>query len=514
MSRRAFPPLILLLAYGLFIFSPLIADPDLWGHVRFGLDTLRAGQIVRSDPYSYLTAGQRWVNHEWLSEAIQAASYKLAGTAGVIALNLGLALLTVGLLYWRLVARGMGAWRAALVMAGFAWMLRPGVLNARPQVWTYLMMTALVLAIEGVEWASKNRDRSIPSLQVAAVLALWANLHGGVLAGVGLVGLWGAARLGEAALMRRSWRGEGGVILTLALLPLALLLNPYGAGLAAFLLRTATVARPEIADWEPVTLADPWGQGWLAGVAVTALAVAFSRRPLRLPLLLPLVALALLPVMSIRHIPLFAVAAPALAAGQFAGAWVRLADWVARRVGDSSGFRDRTGQLRAILLVAAAIIVGLAAPRLREIVIDPAVADFPVKAVAVMKAAGVEGNLAVEFNWGEYVIWHLGPQVKVSVDGRRETVYSDAVYRENLDWMLGEGKWDRLVERPETDTALVDRARPVYELMRVKDGWALAYEDEAAALFVREGSAWLARIAAVEPPNWPANGAGLAFPVE
>jgi hypothetical protein len=30
------------------------------------------------------------------------------------------------------------------------------------------------------------------------------------------------------------------------------------------------------------------------------------------------------------------------------------------------------------------------------------------------------------FDWGEYVIWHFGPALQVSMDGRRETVYSDA----------------------------------------------------------------------------------------
>jgi len=33
------------------------------------------------------------------------------------------------------------------------------------------------------------------------------------------------------------------------------------------------------------------------------------------------------------------------------------------------------------------------------------------------------------FDWGEYAIWHLGPQLRVSLDGRRETVYSDAVLK-------------------------------------------------------------------------------------
>jgi hypothetical protein len=348
---------------------------------------------------------------------------------------------------------------------------------------------------------------------VAAIIVVWVNMHGGVLAGLGVVGLWAAARLVEAAVARRSWRGEGTVLLTLLLALLALLFNPYGAGLVAFLLRTATVARPEIVDWQPAGVGDPWGQVWLTGVVVTTAAIALSRRPLKLPLLLPLAALALMPLLSIRHIPLFAVAAPALAAPYFAAIWERVRCRF-ERAPDLSGFRNLTGLAHAVTLLAAVALVGLAAPRLGRIVIEPSVADFPVRAVAVMEKAGVAGNLAVEFNWGEYVIWRLGPKVRVSVDGRRETVYGDDAYRENLDFMLGEGEWDRLVDRPETEMALVDKARAVYGLMREKDGWVLAYEDEAAALFVREGAPELARLLDVEPPDWPANGSGLAFPAE
>ena len=35
------------------------------------------------------------------------------------------------------------------------------------------------------------------------------------------------------------------------------------------------------------------------------------------------------------------------------------------------------------------------------------------------------------FDWGEYAIWHLSPSLRVSIDGRRETVYSDTVLREH-----------------------------------------------------------------------------------
>jgi len=39
------------------------ADPDLWGHVRFGQDLLRSGRLSAVDPYSF-TSDRPWVNHE------------------------------------------------------------------------------------------------------------------------------------------------------------------------------------------------------------------------------------------------------------------------------------------------------------------------------------------------------------------------------------------------------------------------------------------------------------------
>jgi hypothetical protein len=110
------------------------------------------------------------------------------------------------------------------------------------------------------------------------------------------------------------------------------------------------------------------------------------------------------------------------------------------------------------------------------------------------------------------VLWYLGPQVQVSIDGRRETVYTDAVYRENLDFMLGQGDWDRLADRPETELALVHRRRPVFDLMKQRPDWVLAYEDALSAIFVREGSPLAARLQQAAAPSLPPDGKGLSFP--
>jgi hypothetical protein len=129
-----------------------------------------------------------------------------------------------------------------------------------------------------------------------------------------------------------------------------------------------------------------------------------------------------------------------------------------------------------------------------------------------MKRAEVRGNVATFFDWGEYIIWHLSPNVRVSVDGRRETVYSPESYKRSLQFLYGIGDWDAILESPETDMALIGRDQPTYALMRLKPGWQLAYEDSFSSLFVRDGSSLAEKIRNTALPSLPADGVGLCFP--
>jgi hypothetical protein len=74
-----------------------------------------------------------------------------------------------------------------------------------------------------------------------------------------------------------------------------------------------------------------------------------------------------------------------------------------------------------------------------------------VEVVDFLRVNGVRGNLATPFDWGQYVLWKLHPAVKVSFDGRYETVYPEEVARDNFNFIRGEG---RLAEPPR---ALPDR---------------------------------------------------------
>jgi hypothetical protein len=60
------------------LLIPAKADPDLWGHLRFGLDTWRDRELAVTDPYSF-TQDRPQVYHEWLGAVLLALSYQAAG---------------------------------------------------------------------------------------------------------------------------------------------------------------------------------------------------------------------------------------------------------------------------------------------------------------------------------------------------------------------------------------------------------------------------------------------------
>jgi hypothetical protein len=82
------------------------------------------------------------------------------------------------------------------------------------------------------------------------------------------------------------------------------------------------------------------------------------------------------------------------------------------------------------LLAAAALVASIAAS---VWIVSRALECIPIAAAWAPDIDGASplehatpGRLVTCFDWGEYAIWHFGPRLRVSIDGRRETIYSDA----------------------------------------------------------------------------------------
>lgn len=493
---------LLLAAFALWWFSRSVADPDLWGHVRFGQDILRAGSIPRVDPYSYRTSGQTWFNHEWLSEVVLAAQYEAAGPVGLVGLKLAVSLAILGLCYLHLRRRGLTPTATVALLISISVPFRMGLGTIRPQIFTYLGFLLLLLVLER---ASRGRQRWLWTIPI--LFAAWINLHGGVLAGGGVLGLWVAMRVaarlvGDSATPPRTSR-----ILPFGLLGiasgLALLVNPYGPELLGFLWRTATVPRPEISEWTPLALMSLPGLFNLAFLGIGVAAFVGSRLRKCPGAVAVFAVTAVLPLISGRHYPLFALALVVLAGehlADVAGRWRRPIPMALSR------------GIAVVSLMISLVLFGLTPMSFGCIRIEPFYFAFPTRAVALLREGGVRGNMAVPFEWGEYVIWHLGPVVKVSIDGRRETIYSDEAYRQWHDFDRGTGVWDALLKSAPTDLVLAANGSPTANLMACAGGWLPLYQDSCCVVFAREGWPGLGRLVATAVPDLPDDGGGLCFP--
>ena len=71
---------ILLAAAWVATWRPQV-DPDAWWHVSIGKAVL-AGGIPATDPFSWLTAGDRFVAHSWLWDVLMAMAYGAGGATG------------------------------------------------------------------------------------------------------------------------------------------------------------------------------------------------------------------------------------------------------------------------------------------------------------------------------------------------------------------------------------------------------------------------------------------------
>src|SRR6266567_1391070 len=151
-TRERFPSAETLLRVALWsVLLGVIAftrtDPDLWGHVRFGLDILRDGALPHADAYSF-TSDRVWINHEWAAEIAMGTAFRAAGGAGLVVLKLSLMTTLLLVLDRMLHAEGVLAGRRR------DWLIAAAVIltvqqahHVRPQLFSLLFFILLLACL-------------------------------------------------------------------------------------------------------------------------------------------------------------------------------------------------------------------------------------------------------------------------------------------------------------------------------------------------------------------------------
>jgi hypothetical protein len=469
-------------------------DPDLWGHVRFGQAALSAGHVIRTDTYSYSVPGHVWLNHEWLTEAIMAISYNALGVFGLKLMKLACAGLMIIFMAIAEGETGASELSQLAVLLASAVIIQPQF-QYRPQIFTFALMAALILIL-----ARDTFSRARWTWLAIPLLALWANLHGGFIVGLGALGLYTATTSAVDWLAGRGLRRGVRLASTTAASALATLITPYGIG--TWMAVTHALGNPytrmAITDWSPLieTIRSQSAQGfgvilrYLVAIAMmAALAVSWVRAPARDDL--GLVALATVmsaaAFVAMRNVPLAMIAvAPPLAYHASIAFGRAAAATSAQPESIDDPRAARSWWINQAVLAAAAVGLlafgGFFSERIGS------QKHYPAGAVAFMKSHGLEGNVLPFFDWGEYVIWHLAPGSRVFVDGRYDTLYPRELIREYMLFNYDLGSGARLLDAYPHDFVLMPPVAAANRIMQRRRDWKLIYRDDYSLLYARADS--------------------------
>ena len=399
------PPWVAAVAmFALTLFAPrVLNDGDTFWHLAAGDWIIAHWAVPHTDPFSYSFAGKPWVAHEWLSEVLMAASFRVAGWSGVVVLTA----LAAALAMFQL-ARHLGRWLPAgpslLLLLLAASCITPCLL-ARPHILALPAMEAWVASL----FIARGMGRA-PPWRLLPVMCLWANLHGSFVLGLVLLApLALEAAMAEPAAWRAVLARWAGFLFAATT---AATLTPHGLAGLLFpfqLMGMAELAR--ISEWQPPNFStlQPLEVALVAGLYVT-LTRGARLPPVRLLILLGLLHLSL---HHARHQMVVGMIVPLLIAEPLGVALPpERPGWDARHW--------RAGGLAAV--------AGLAALRLLLPIVRVDGPGTPVTALAHVPPALAAEPVFNDYSFGGYLIF---AHVRPFIDGRAD-MYGDAFMHQYL----------------------------------------------------------------------------------
>jgi hypothetical protein len=477
---------LLVITLVFYHLSTTAADPDLWGYLAFGRLFWGQKQFPYLDVFAYVPTLNPWIYHEWLTGVLFYPLYRTLGAPGLQVLKYALGLATAGVTYLTARRRGADLLPTALILCLALLGMSVGYSPVRAQVFTYFLFALFLYLLESARLSGDRRWLWL----LAPIQMVWCNLHGGFLAGLGLILLYA---VGELLSRRPFWPYLGWFLLA----GLATLINPYGLEYWSYLAGAVTMPRPEITEW--VSLLEGYKQGFLGGqefyyflnLIAVAFFLAWWAHWREITPALVLLFTVYLAVKHNRHVVFLALAfgayMPVLLTAYFRELSTR--PGVIARI-QRLGWKVPSLVVIFLLALLAYRLVNVN-PLELKIPSEPSLVSqtepyYPVGAIDYIEQRHLLGKLLVHFDWGEYCLWRLYPQCLVAIDGRYETVYPESLHKEYFNFLMGRKDWRKFLEQYPPDLILIGIRSRVYGFLSRDPQWRQVYADPGCALFGRQ----------------------------
>jgi len=430
--------------------------------------------IYMVDIYSYTAYGMEWINHEWLTEILMWLVFSAFGSPGLLVGKMIIGLITVSLISVISYNRKSNFLIYSIVFVISVFIMSPGFMT-RPQLATFLFTSLFFLVIHLYLEKRINILWALPLIMI-----LWVNSHGGFIIGGGILPIIVVMEYINCFIKNKDSSHLHRLILWVLITEACILINPYGFDLLVFLFKTLTLSR-SITEWDAVSLFD-LSYLRLKIFSICVILLFFIKRHKNRYWEIGIIIVSMLfAFLHQRHTPVFAILAAPFLAEKLSG----IAETVKLNVKVISLFP------KVVLSIFIAFIIGyqLFATIDRHmkaefnIIVDPNV--YPVRAIQFLKVNDIKGNLLVPFDWGEYAIWKLYPDNRVSIDGRFRTVYPEDVINDHFNGAKSEDGWNYLLNKYSTDIILARRNSFSQRMIPdPSDDWIYIYSDNISMIFL------------------------------
>jgi len=454
----------------LFLGDTLLSDSDSFWQIKIGQWILDHGAMPTNDFYSFTRAGAPWISTSWLSQVAFAFSHAQWGWAGPVILTAVAFALAIAIFVYLLDVQ-IEAPRAVL-FAMLAVLLSLHHVLARPHILALPVMVAWV----GLLMATADR-RGAPSWHLLPLMALWANLHGGFVLGLALIGPISLEAVEHAEKGRRLALFMRWVLFGIAAL-IASCFTPYGW-------RTLQGATNILSLGELLSLIFEWMPANFAtftpfeGALLALIAFGYYRGlVLSAPRIFLILFLTWSALTHVRSIEAFAFLIPLVLAKPLGAMFPRA---VPEAVGADRWPAHYVTALGALMIVAASwTSTSLYMGHHR---FTFTMTQTPVAAVDLLEQRKAQ-RIFNAYQFGGYLI---SRNIPVFVDGRAE-LYGEKFV---MDFFKAtEGKkpelLPRLLDEYKIDATLLVADAPGPQILDQLKGWKRIYADDIAVVHVRE----------------------------
>ncbi len=450
-------------------------DYDLWARLIVGKYFIQTGHVLKQDFLSY-TPTHTIYDHEWGSGVIFYLVNHYFSHVGLLFLQVSILFLIFFIIIQIIKLRGVKTTTPYnFLFYFFSFLAITQVVDQpiRCQIFSFLFFTVFMYILE-----LSRKGINKPLWTMPFIMIIWNNLHGGCVAGIGLILIY---IIGEIINRKPVKKYMLTFLLTILVLPI----NPWGISYLIFLLKATTMQRTHIVEW--------WG---LFCPVYKKIFIEFKFFTLVLLLAeigyiikatkdksfvfdaVKYLAIIITLVLGIWHIKLIPFCVISMTAFLYDDFYTFFNFITFNILNKFAKFKDIFIYYIIIIFIFININKKNFEPFLDWY-------KFPIMAIEFIKINEIKGNLFVNFGLGSYASYKLYPNNKIFIDGRYEEVYYDFMMPMMQRFLLVQKNWDDLLKYYPPDLLLIEKIYPVYSVLSKDPYWTQIFVNEQFGLFIK-----------------------------